>query len=312
MTDFNQQKIRDFERLDFLARQIVEGFITGLHKSPYHGFSVEFAEHRLYNTGESTRHIDWKLYARTDRFFVKRYEEETNLRCHILIDTSGSMNFPRERTNNIDDANKLGFSVYAAAALVNLLRRQRDASGLTLFDNAIRYHSKASNTLKHQMMLYAQLGELLKPDSSSRTAKTTDLATTLHEVAERLHKRSLVVIFSDMIEGNQADQDLVFDALQHLRYNKHEVILFHVTDKKLEGQFDFENRPYRFIDMETGEQIKVNPAEVREAYLAQNATRLAALKLRCTQYHIDFVEADINHGFNDVLFAYMIKRGKLY
>ena len=208
--------------------------------------------------------------------------------------------------------NKLGFSVYAAAALVNLLRRQRDASGLTLFDNAIRYHSKASNTLKHQMMLYAQLGELLKPDSSSRTAKTTDLATTLHEVAERLHKRSLVVIFSDMIEGNQADQDLVFDALQHLRYNKHEVILFHVTDKKLEGQFDFENRPYRFIDMETGEQIKVNPAEVREAYLAQNATRLAALKLRCTQYHIDFVEADINHGFNDVLFAYMIKRGKLY
>jgi uncharacterized protein (DUF58 family) len=312
VTDFNQQKIRDFERLDFLARQIVEGFITGLHKSPYHGFSVEFAEHRLYNTGESTRHIDWKLYARTDRFFVKRYEEETNLRCHILIDTSGSMNFPRERTNNIDDANKLGFSVYAAAALVNLLRRQRDASGLTLFDNAIRYHSKASNTLKHQMMLYAQLGELLKPDSSSRTAKTTDLATTLHEVAERLHKRSLVVIFSDMIEGNQADQDLVFDALQHLRYNKHEVILFHVTDKKLEGQFDFENRPYRFIDMETGEQIKVNPAEVREAYLAQNATRLAALKLRCTQYHIDFVEADINHGFNDVLFAYMIKRGKLY
>ena len=312
MTDFNQQKIRDFERLDFLARQIVEGFITGLHKSPYHGFSVEFAEHRLYNTGESTRHIDWKLYARTDRFFVKRYEEETNLRCHILIDTSGSMNFPRERTNNIDDANKLGFSVYAAAALVNLLRRQRDASGLTLFDDTIRYHSKASNTLKHQMMLYAQLSELLKPDSNSRTAKTTDLATTLHEVAERLHKRSLVVIFSDMIEGNQADQDLVFDALQHLRYNKHEVILFHVTDKKLEGQFDFENRPYRFVDMETGEQIKVNPAEVREAYLEQNATRLAALKLRCTQYHIDFVEADINHGFNDVLFAYMIKRGKLY
>lgn len=312
MTDFNQQKIRDFERLDFLARQIVEGFITGLHKSPYHGFSVEFAEHRLYNTGESTRHIDWKLYARTDRFFVKRYEEETNLRCHILIDTSGSMNFPRERTNNIDDANKLGFSVYAAAALINLLRRQRDASGLTLFDDTIRFHSKASNTMKHQMMLYAQLGELLKPDSNTRTARTTDLANTLHQVAERLHKRSLVVIFSDMIEGSQADQDLVFDALQHLRYNKHEVILFHVTDKKLEGQFDFENRPYRFVDMETGEQVKVNPAEVREAYLAQNTTRLAALKLRCTQYHIDFVEADINQGFNDILFAYMIKRGKLY
>jgi len=312
VTDFNQQQVRDFERLDFLARQIVEGFITGLHKSPYHGFSVEFAEHRLYNTGESTRHIDWKLYARTDRLFVKRYEEETNLRCHILIDISGSMNFPRERTNSIDNINKLGFAVYAAAALVNLLRRQRDASGLTLFDDAIRFHSRSSNTLKHQLLLYAQLSELLKPDSNPKAARATDLATTLHEIAERLHKRSLVVLFSDMIEGSKADQDAVFDALQHLRYNKHEVILFHVTDKKLEGQFDFENRPYRFVDMETGEHVKVNPADVREAYLQQSTTRLAALKLRCTQYRIDFVEADINRGFNEVLQAYMIKRGKLF
>jgi len=312
VTDFNQQQVRDFERLDFLARQIVEGFITGLHKSPYHGFSVEFAEHRLYNTGESTRHIDWKLYARTDRLFVKRYEEETNLRCHILLDISGSMNFPRERTNSIDNSNKLGFAVYAAAALVNLLRRQRDASGLTLFDDAIRFHSRSSNTLKHQLLLYAQLSELLKPDSNPKAARATDLATTLHEIAERLHKRSLVVLFSDMIEGSKADQDAVFDALQHLRYNKHEVILFHVTDKKLEGQFDFENRPYRFVDMETGEHVKVNPADVREAYLQQSTTRLAALKLRCTQYRIDFVEADINRGFNEVLQAYMIKRGKLF
>lgn len=312
MTDFNQQQVRDFERLDFLARQIVEGFITGLHKSPYHGFSVEFAEHRLYNTGESTRHIDWKLYARTDRLFVKRYEEETNLRCHILIDVSGSMSFPRERTNSIDNINKLGFSVYAAAALVNLLRRQRDASGLTLFDDAIRFHSRSSNTLKHQLLLYAQLSQLLKPDINSRAAHATDLANTLHEIAERLHKRSLVVLFSDMIEGSKADQEAVFDALQHLRYNKHEVILFHVTDKKLEGQFDFENRPYRFVDMETGAHVKVNPADVREAYVQQSAARLAALKLRCTQYRIDFVAADINQGFNDVLMAYMIKRGKLF
>lgn len=312
MSVFNQQQIRDFERLDFLARQIVEGFITGLHKSPYHGFSVEFAEHRLYNTGESTRHIDWKLYGRTDKLFVKRYEEETNLRCHILLDISGSMNFPQERTNNIFDTNKLGFSVYAAAALINLLRRQRDASGLTLFNNKVRFHSRASNTMQHQLLLYAQLSELLKPEIKTEQANTTALAATLHEIAERIHKRSLVVLFTDMIDGSKADEEGVFDALQHLRYTKQEVILFHVTDKKLEGDFQFENRPYRFIDLESGERINVNPAEVREAYLTQSKARFVALKLRCSQYRIDLVEADINQGFNEVLMAYMIKRGKLF
>jgi uncharacterized protein (DUF58 family) len=312
VSNFNQQQIRDFERLDFLARQIVEGFITGLHKSPYHGFSVEFAEHRLYNAGESTRHIDWKLYARTDKLFVKRYEEETNLRCQLVIDTSGSMRFPEGKSNQIDDVNKEGFAVYAAAALVNLFRRQRDASGLTLFDETIHYHSPASNTLKHQMLLYAELSKVLEQSKKAEISSKTDLVNNLHQISERLHKRSLVVLFSDMINGNEEDQDKVFSALQHMRYNKHEVLLFHITDKKQEVAFEFENRPYKFVDMETGEQLKLNPAEVREAYIAQSSERFAALKLRCSQYRIDLIEVDINKGFNDILLAYLVKRQKMY
>lgn len=312
MSNFNQQEVRDFERLDFLARQIVEGFITGLHKSPYHGFSVEFAEHRLYNAGESTRHIDWKLYARTDKLFVKRYEEETNLRCQLVIDTSGSMRFPAGKSNQIDDVNKEGFAVYAAAALVNMLRRQRDASGLTLFDEQINYHSPASNTLKHQMLLYAELSKVLATSKEAKVSTKTDLINNLHQISDRLHKRSLVILFTDMINASAKEQDNVFSALQHMRYNKHEVLLFHVTDKKQEVDFEFENRPYKFVDMETGEELKLNPTDVREMYIAQSAQRFADLKLRCSQYRIDLIEVDINQSFNEVLLAYLVKRQKMY
>ena len=312
MSTFNQQQVKDFERLDFLARQIVEGFITGMHKSPYHGFSVEFAEHRLYNTGESTRHIDWKLYARTDKLFVKRYEEETNLRCQLVIDTSGSMRFPVDKTNQIDDLNKLGFSVYASAALVNLFRKQRDACGLTLLNEQIDLHSPASNTLRHQMLIYAELSRLLSESYREKETTKTDLINTLHEISERLHKRSLVVLFTDMINGTEDEQELVFNALQHLRYNKHEVILFHVTDKDKEVEFDFENRPHRFVDMETGEKIKLNPADVKKVFQARSAERFQELKLRCNQYRIDLIEVDINRGFNDVLLSYLLKRQKMF
>ncbi len=273
---------------------------------------MEFAEHRLYNTGESTRHIDWKLYARTDKLFVKRYEEETNLRCQLVIDTSGSMYYPTDRSNNLDDLNKLGFAVYSSAALINLLRRQRDASGLTLFNNEIAFHSQASNTMRNQLRLYTELSNLLSLKHETKTAQTTDLVDTLHQVAERLHKRSIVVIFSDMINTSDADAERVFSALQHLRYNKHEVLLFHLADKKHELAFDFENRPYQFVDMETGERIKLNPLEVRDAYQKASAKRFAELKLRCSQYRIDLIEADINQGFQEVLLAYMVKRQKLF
>lgn len=295
----NRPSIEPFKNLELLAKKVVEGFITGLHKSPFHGFSVEFAEHRLYNTGESTRHIDWKLFGRTDKLFVKRYEEETNLRCQIVIDVSSSMLFPIETENN-----KLHFSIHAAAALNELLKQQRDAVGLTLFSDKIELHYPAKGSPAQQKLIYSTLEELLNRKDHNKSSSTV---TALHQIAEIVHKRSLVVIFSDMFESNSDNEEL-FSALQHLKYKKHEVVLFHVNDKSKELDFDFENRPYHFIDLETGEQIKLNPKQIKDNYIAEVQKFTNALKLKCGQYHIDFVEADINEGFNNILLTYLIKR----
>ena len=305
----DQNRIPQFPNLEFLARTVVEGFIVGLHKSPFHGFSVEFSEHRLYNPGEPTRHIDWKLYGRTDRMYVKRYEEETNLRCQVVIDNSSSMFFPVRELTDIDHPNKITFSVYAAACLMNLLRRQRDALGLSLFNEKVDLHTQAKSNSVHFKFLLAKLEEQLKPIAAEmrRTSQVTD---ALHYIAENIHKRSLVVLFSDMFDSG-ADNSLLFDALQHLRYNKHEVILFHVTDAPKELDFDYDNRPYRFVDMETGEEIKLNPAEIRDSYAQATGKFHQELKLKCAQYKIDFVEADINKGFEQVLLPYLLKRERM-
>ena len=297
----NRQIIEPFKNLELLAKKVVEGFITGLHKSPFHGFSVEFAEHRLYNTGESTRHIDWKLFARSDKLFIKRYEEETNLRCQIVIDTSSSMLFPVDTPNN-----KLSFSVYAAAALNELLKQQRDAVGLTLFSNEVELHLPAKGSPAQQKQIFANLEELLEK-KNDETKKSTAAIKALHQVAEIIHKRSLVVVFSDMFETEGNNEDL-FSALQHLKYKKHEVVLFHVSDKQKELDFDFENRPYKFIDLESGEEIKLNPNQIKDNYLSAINNFTNALKLKCGQYHIDFVEADINQGFDAILYTYLVKR----
>lgn len=295
----NRAHIEPFKNLELLSKKAVEGFITGLHKSPFHGFSVEFAEHRLYNTGESTRHIDWKLFARTEKLFVKRYEEETNLRCQILLDISSSMLFPLEKENN-----KLTFSVYAAAALCELLKQQRDAFGLTLFDKEITKHIPAKGSPAHQKLVYSVLEELLENKNEN---KTTSAAEAINQVAQVIHQRSLVVIFSDMFENGGSNDDL-FSALQHLKYNKHEVVLFHVTDKARELDFEFENRPHHFIDLETGEELKLNPMQVKEHYTKAIGEFNESLKIKCGQYQIDFVEADINAGFDTVLYTYLVKR----
>lgn len=295
----NRQYIEPFKNLELLAKKVVEGFITGLHKSPFHGFSVEFAEHRLYNTGESTRHIDWKLFGRTDKLFVKRYEEETNLRCQIVIDVSSSMLFPIDTENN-----KLHFSIHAAAALNELLKQQRDAVGLTLFSDKIDIHYPAKGSPAQQKLIYSTLEDLLNRKEQNKTSATVH---ALHQIAEIIHKRSLVVIFSDMFDNHSENEEL-FSALQHLKYKKHEVVLFHVNDKSKELDFKFENRPYHFIDLETGEQIKLNPSQIKDNYIAEVQKFANALKLKCGQYHIDFVEADINEGFNNILLTYLIKR----
>jgi uncharacterized protein (DUF58 family) len=302
------QQFQQFDNLEFISKEVVEGFITGLHRSPFHGFSVEFAEHRLYNTGESTKHLDWKLFARTDRLFVKQYEEETNLRCQLVIDTSSSMLFPYEK-GKVSTINKLAFSVYSAAAIIYLLRKQRDAVGLSLFSDEIEFHSQARLSSVHIDLLYNQLGNLLRKEQAQLNRKTNTV-DALHIIAENIHKRSLVILFSDLMDQENTDE--LFEALQHLKYNKHEVLLFHVTDHRQEKEFDFRNQPYRFVDLETGEHLKFSPHDLKKNYETAMSDYFEEMRVRCGQYHIDLAEADINEDFKHVLYTYLLKRKRLY
>jgi uncharacterized protein (DUF58 family) len=306
MSFFDNFDVRQIENIELLAKQVVEGFIIGLHKSPFHGFSVEFAEHRLYNPGESTKDIDWKVFARSDKMFSKKFEEETNLRCQIIIDTSSSMYFPDAKETG-KGLNKLQFSALAAASIMNLLKKQRDAFGLSIFDNDVRIHTKCRTSTSHYRLLLTYLDGLI---SDTKTQKQTATAKALHQMADNIHRRSLIVIFSDMFDNDEKQGDL-FAALQHLKYAKHEVVLFHVTDKKHELDFEYENRPYLFIDMESGEQVKLQHQQVKELYVEKVAAYKEMLKMKCLQYKIEFIETDINEGFVPVLQNYLVKRNKL-
>ncbi|TWI94210.1 uncharacterized protein DUF58 [Mucilaginibacter frigoritolerans] len=298
------QEIRHLANLELLARQVVEGFITGLHQSPFHGFSVEFAEHRLYNSGESVKNIDWKLLARTDKLFVKQFEEETNLRSYLLLDTSSSMNFPEKGIN------KLQFSIYAIASLMYLFKKQRDAFGLCLFSDKIDWMSQAKSTSTHLFYLYA---ELEKAYNQPKKNTQTDITQVLHHIAGQIHQRSMVILFSDMLENSLNPDKLqaLFAAVQHLKYNKHEVIIFNISDKQKELDFNFDNRPHHFIDIESGEQVRVHPNKIRDSYrVALNQYR-HELQLKCAQYNIDLIDADIADGYHTVLREYLIKRNKM-
>ncbi|MFC5284825.1 DUF58 domain-containing protein [Pedobacter alpinus] len=294
----------DFGNLELLAQQVVEGFITGLHKSPFHGFSVEFAEHRLYNTGNSIKNIDWKLFARTEKLFVKRFEEETNLRCHILIDNSSSMFYP------LTGINKFEFSALAAAALINLLKKQRDAFGLSVFGEKIELHTPAKSTTSHQKFILNELTQFLK--NQQKNTKT-NLIESLHLIAEQIHKRSLVVLFTDMFDTVSSENylDDVFAALQHLKFAKNEVIIFNINERKHELDFNFENRPYHFIDLESNDAIKINPIQFKETYLNKVTQFKSTLALKCAQYKIDLINADLEEGFYPILKAWLLKRNKM-
>src|SRR4029077_6892112 len=207
-TEFKPEELREFSQLELLAKQVVEGFITGLHKSPFHGFSVEFAEHRIYNAGEPTRHIDWKLYGRTDKLFVKKYEEETNLRCQLVLDNSSSMHYPEADKKKPELQNKITFSVYCCAAIMNLLKMQRDAVGLSIFSDKIETHTPAKSSTVHHKLLYHKLDEAL--NFSENKNRKTAATSALHEIAENIHKRSLVIIFSDMFENAATDSKELF------------------------------------------------------------------------------------------------------
>ncbi|WP_340075753.1 DUF58 domain-containing protein [Leptobacterium sp. I13] len=299
-------KIQLYNNLELLANQVVEGFVSGMHKSPFHGFSSEFAEHKIYNQGESTRHIDWKLFAKTDRLYVKRYEEETNLRCHLIVDNSSSMHYPKLKEQYINQLNKIGFAVLAAAAMMNLLKRQRDAVGLSIYSDTYDFYAPEKGSERHHQLLLNALEQLLYNKISHKKTKTY---TYLHQIAEKIHRRSLIFLFTDMFQTETNENEL-FDALRHLKYNKHEVILFHVMDRQHELYFDFDNDPKQFIDVETGEHIDLYADNIKERYEKTTAAFFERLKLKCAQYRIKYVEVAIANDMNKILNTYLIERQK--
>ena len=299
-------KTGGFKNLELLAKQVVEGFIAGMHKSPFHGFSAEFAEHKIYNQGESTKHIDWKLYAKTDKLFTKRYDEETNLRCHLIIDNSSSMHYPEMKNFSINNLNKIAFSALASASLMHILKKQRDAVGLSIYSDAYDYYAPEKGSERHHHML---LSELSKTVVSKPIKKQTETYTYLHQIAEKIHRRSLIFFFTDMFQTT-TDQTKLFEALRHLKHKKHEVVLFHVFDKEKELSFDFENTPKRFVDVETGEHINLYPETIKEAYEEAVGSYFDELRVKCGQYQIKYVEADITKDFDKILTTYMVERGK--
>ena len=308
MDNINQIKLSN--NIEFFARQVVEGFITGKHKSPYHGFSVEFAEHRLYNSGESTRHIDWKLFARSDKLFVKRFEEETNLRCQLILDTSSSMYYPNFDKISFDKPNKILFSVYASAVLMNIFKKQRDAVGISTFSDEIETHILAKSSNRHHQLIYHELENILSINTKLNHRKTSTVSA-LHEIADRINQRSLVFMFTDMISDDN-DLEKIFDAIKHLKHKKHEIVLFYVSDVSSEHLLEFDNKPYNFIDVESGESIKLNPSHYKEDYLKRVVDFLDQLRLKCLQYKIDLVEVDINKGYDQIITSYLLKRQKMF
>jgi len=295
--------ISGFKHLELLANQVVEGFISGMHKSPFHGFSAEFAEHKVYNKGESTKHIDWKLFAKTDRLYTKKYEEETNLRCHLIIDNSSSMHFPKLKNDEPFYESKIGFSVLASAVLMNLLKKQRDAVGLSVYSDTYEYYAPEKGSDRHHRMVLNKLEDLLE---NPKVSKPTETVTFLHQIAEKMQRRSMIILFTDMFQSG--DEEALFNALQHLKHNKHKVVLFHVVDEKRELNFDFDNAPRKFIDVETGETVNLFAENIKEAYEKSVDSYFKKVAMTCAQNKIKYVPVNVGANFEKILTTYLVEK----
>jgi uncharacterized protein (DUF58 family) len=285
--------VAKLSNMELVARLVVEGFITGLHKSPFHGFSVEFAEHRQYMPGDEIKHVDWKIYGKTDRYYIKQYEEETNLKSYIILDTSKSMAYASEGRMS-----KLEYASYITAALSHLMVQQRDAVGLTMFDESIRLYMPPHATKTYLKEILRQL-EIVEPGTATHTA------ASLHEIAERIKRRGLVVIISDLFD----DQKEVLSAFKHFRHKKHEVIVMQVLDP-LERTFAF-GRDAIFKDMESGEELTTQPYHIQKAYRTEMKKFLDSYKKLCRENNIDYVLLDTSTPFDVALFEYLHKRQRL-
>jgi uncharacterized protein (DUF58 family) len=280
------------KNLSLAARGVVEGFIGGLHRSPFKGFSVEFAEHRKYSPGDNPRHLDWRILARTDRLYIKQYEEETNLRAHFLLDTSGSMGFGQAGLS------KLQYASYLTAVLAYLMMKQQDAVGLTTFDSQVRLDMPARSAPRHFDEMMTRL-EALRP------GQTTGIAATLERLADRFKRRCLVVLVSDLYD----DPTALERALHHFRHRRHEVIVFHVLDRA-EREFPFRDTA-TFVDLETGERLQADPAYVRDEYRRQVEEFLAGCRRACADCQVDYVLADTSEPYDHMLSRYLVKRSRL-
>lgn len=291
------------KNLTVMARGVVEGFITGLHTSPYKGFSIEFAEHRNYTAGDNIRHLDWRMLARTDRLYVKQYEEETNLRAQIVLDVSRSMMYRHE-----DTLTKFQYGSYLAAVLACLMSRQQDAVGLTAFDERVRLDMPCRTSSRHfgEMMrqLETMAGEL-ESETQPNGAQETNVAETLHRLAERFKRRCLIVLISDLYD----DPDAIVRALHHFRHRRHDVIVFNVFDKS-ELEFPFREAT-RFVDMETGEELQIDPAFVRDDYLRRIQAFVDGYRKSCNECQIDYVVTHTSVPYDFMLSRYLSKRSGL-
>jgi uncharacterized protein (DUF58 family) len=279
--------------MELRAKLVVEGFITGLHKSPFHGFSVEFSQHRPYNAGDSLRFVDWKVYGRTDRYYIKQYEEETNLKSYILLDVSNSMNYASERISKLDYGKQLG------AALTYLMLTQRDAVGMVLFDRIIRKMLPPRSTFSYLQPIIQELDRV-------KSGEDTRISTVLHQMAEQIKRRGLIIIISDLLD----EPEQILSGLRHFRHNRHEVLVFHLLDPQ-EIQFDF-GGDVIFEDMETGEKIKTFPWYIKKEYQAKINQFIAGYQRMCHENRIDYQLITTDLSLDKALMEYLIKRKRLY
>jgi len=287
---FEPQRAAKLKNINILARQAVEGFITGLHRSPHRGFSVEFSEHREYAPGDDLRHLDWVAWGRSDRYYIKQYEQETNLRAYVLLDISRSMDYTMGQ-----GPTKFAYGCFLAACLSYLMCRQQDMVGMIAFDEEMRFHLSPGSTPAHLDRIFTRLEQI-------RPGRGTAMAPTFHELADTIKKRGLIVVISDLYD----DQAEIVRALQHFVYKKHQIIVFHVMDQA-ELDFPF-TKMHTFVDMETDERLQIDPRYLREPYLDEINAFTEGYRRECSQRNIEYVLTATSQPYDTMLLEYLARR----